>query len=246
MFAVRRLFFLKWLSCSAWDATSVDPRRSANVKYFGFFPANLSDVHASAARAREPSLSLSRSVARASQKPCTATLMLACTNFHFPVVSRSFPPLRGETDMRTSRQTHSLEQTRNLQISVVSRTTFRWLTAKKMSVRMMFVSNWHETDRSAPCQLGSRSHSGSLSCLNARSVHWFLPTCLLAVLKILLSCTFQDRHSLWTRGPARRGFSRARSGFVSKCAGGDATSARFVWHAPPWTITSFLHVCSTG
>ena len=156
------------------------------------------------------SLSLSRSVARASQKPCTATLMLACTNFHFLVVSRSVPPLRGETDMRTSRQTHSLEQTRNLQISVVKRTTFRWLTAKKMSVRMMFVSNWHETDRSAPCQLGSRSHFGSLSCLNARSVHWFLPTCLLAVLKILLSCTFQDRHSLWTRGPARRGFSLVR------------------------------------
>ena len=143
-------------------------------------------------RVRENPLSLSRSVARASQKPCTATLMLACTNFHFLVVSRSVPLLRGETDMRTSRQTHSLEQTRNLQISVVKRTTFRWLTAKKMSVRMMFVSNWHETDRSAPCQLGSRSHFGSLSCLNARSFHWFLPTCLLAVLKILLSCTFQD------------------------------------------------------
>ena len=61
--------------------------------------------------------------------------------------------------------------------------------------------------------------SSSLGSLNARSFHWFPPSCLLGVLKILLTCTFQSRHSLWTRGPAtreaQRGFSRARSGFVS-------------------------------
>ena len=59
------------------------------------------------------------------------------------------------------------------------------------------------------------------------------------VLKILLTRTCWSSHSLWTRGPAmweaRRGFSHARSGSVSKwpeCAWGDATLARFVWHAP--------------
>ena len=38
--------------------------------------------------------------------------------------------------------------------------------------------------------------------------------------EVLLTCTCLSRHSLWTRGPAtweaRRGFSRARSGSVSK------------------------------
>ena len=77
-------------------------------------------------------------------------------------------------------------------------------------------------------QLGSKSSSSaspcgvssSLSCLNARSSHWFLPSCLLGALKILLTCMFLSSHSLLTRGPgtweARRGFSCARSGFVSK------------------------------
>ena len=103
----------------------------------------------------------------------------------------------------------------------------------------------------SPCGVSS-----NLSSLNAGSFHWFLPTCLLVVLQILLACTFVTSRSLCTQGPvtweARHGLSRAHSGSVSKwldCAWGDTTSARSVWHAPPCTIPSFVlvaSVCSIG
>ena len=64
-------------------------------------------------------------------------------------------------------------------------------------------------------QLGSKSstsasHCGvnsNLSSLNARSSHWFLPTCLLMVHKVLLKYTFGTSHSLWTGGPSHVGGS---------------------------------------
>ena len=57
-------------------------------------------------------------------------------------------------------------------------------------------------------QLGSKSSSSaspcgvssSFSCLSARSFHWFLPTCLLGVLKIMLTvCVLEQPFTMDTR-----------------------------------------------
>ena len=78
---------------------------------------------------------------------------------------------------------------------------------------------WHAS-LDPSLQAASPFGVSSLSCLIAGSFHWFLSMCLLGMLKILLTRTFQSSHSLWTRGPAMRdappGFSRARSGSVFK------------------------------
>ena len=95
-------------------------------------------------------------------------------------------------------------------------------------------------------QLGSKSSSSSSPCgvsshliyLNARSFHWFLPTCLLGVLKILLMCTFVSSPFTMDSRPSQVGGSALSlsCGFwigLQTAARGDTTSARSVWHAPP-------------
>ena len=106
-------------------------------------------------------------------------------------------------------------------------------------------------------QIGSKSSTGASSCgvsnnsspwcLNAHSLHWFPPTCLLEVLKMLLTHTFSSSQSQCILDPAmweaRHGSFRAPSGSVLKwleSAGGDTTSSRLVWHAPPWIFQSFF------
>ena len=115
---------------------------------------------------------------------------------------------------------------------------FRKLSQKNI------VSLVQSTTSLAPTRqhLGYKSSSSAspcgVSCLRVHSFHWFLPTCLIRVLRILLTCTFQSSHSLRTPDPVLSGHqrvsSRARSGSVSKwpeCAWSDAALGRFVWHA---------------
>ena len=44
----------------------------------------------------------------------------------------------------------------------------------------------------------SHPRGSSPSCLNARTFHWFLSTCLLGVLKILLPCMFWRSHAFFS------------------------------------------------